>query len=216
MRSLLRGMSLLLLSLVSLSFPASAQNEVKEIGISVGLNLADFHGADANGADTRTGFQGGGFISFPLSHYLAIQFGVGYSQQGAKVDVGGGTSGTFQLNYVQLPLFLKLSSPLASNRSLRPHIYMGPVIGIKTGCKLKVAGGGVPTTEFQCDDPNLQVKTKSSDIALALGIGLDIGAISVGVRYQLGLTKIEDSSQPADIKNRVLAIMAGYRFRLGR
>ena len=137
MRSLLRGMSLLLLPLVSLNLPASAQEEVKEIGISVGLNMADFRGADADAAETRKGFQAGGFISFPLSHYLAIQLGVGYSQQGAKVDVGGGTSGTFQLNYIQLPAFLKLSSPLASNRSLRPNIYLGPVIGIKTGCKLR-------------------------------------------------------------------------------
>jgi hypothetical protein len=216
MRSMLRGISLLLLPLVSLSSPADAQEEAKEIGIFVGLNMADFHGADATGADNRTGFQGGGFISFPFSRSLAIQFGLGYSQQGAKVDVGGGTSGTFQLDYILVPAFLKLSAPLANNRSLRPHVYMGPVLGFKTKCKVKVQGGGVPTTEFQCDDPNLQLETKSTDFSLAIGAGLDIGAASVGVRYQLGLTKIDDTSQPADIKNRVFAIIGGYRFRLGR
>ena len=37
----------------------------------------------------------------------------------------------------------------------------------------------------------------------------------LALRYQLGLSSIDDSGAGADIKNRVLAIVAGYGFRLG-
>lgn len=214
MRSLLCGL-ILLGPLALLNAPAAAQDWGSTIEISAGLNLADFYGDDADGADTRTSFQAGGSASFPFSRSFAVQIGLGYSRQGTTADVGGGTTLTFMLDYIQVPVLLKLSAPLATNRSLSPYLNLGPVVGFQTKCNVKAAGGGVPTTELACDDPNLQLDTKSVDVSVALGVGLDIGRASLGLRYQLGLTSIDDSDSNADLKNRVLAILAGYRFRLG-
>jgi hypothetical protein len=140
--------------------------------------------------------------------------GVAYSQQGTGVDLGGGVSGTFKLDYLEVPLLLELAAPLQGNPRIRPFAVLGPAVGLEVGCKVRGESGS-QSAEVDCDDPLLGLDTKKVQAGLHFGAGIEISRFFVGLRYQLGLTSIDDTGADADIKNRVLAIVAGYGFRLG-
>ena len=52
------------------------------IGGKAGFNVSDLSFEDDEGIDTRTGFIGGGFVSFPIGDFFAIQPEVLYSAKG--------------------------------------------------------------------------------------------------------------------------------------
>jgi hypothetical protein len=209
----MRPFTALALVLPLLAAPVSAQDRAVA-GFYGGVNFAKFGGDDVSNVDTRTGFQAGVFASFPLGKMIALMPGVAYSQEGTGVDVGGGVTGTFKLDYIEVPLLLKLSAPLQGNSNLRPYFVAGPSLGFQVGCKLR-AESGSQSAEADCDDPTVNLKTKSVQAGLTFGAGLEISRLFLGLRYQLGLTSIDDTGGNNDIKNRVLAIVAGYGFRLG-
>ena len=51
---------------------------------------------------------------------------------------------------------------------------------------------------------------KSTDFGSVLGFGLNVGPIYVDVRYNMGLSTIDDSANPDDIKNRVISFNVGF------
>lgn len=210
-RSLL--LSLLLPLVARAQQPIAPQGAV--IGPFGGINFAKFGGSDVGSVDTRTGFQAGIFASFPIGKYVAIAPSVSYSQEGTSVDVGGGVSGTFALDYIEVPVLLKLGAPLAGTGQLRPYVMAGPALGFLLSCKVK-ASSGSQSAEVDCDDPSLNgLDTKTVQFSAQFGAGLDIGRFTLGLRYHLGLTSVDDSGADADVKNRVFSIIAGYGFRLG-
>jgi len=192
--------------------PVAPQGAV--IGPFGGINFAKFGGSDVGPVDTRTGFQAGIFASFPIGKFVAIAPSVSYSQEGTSVDVGGGVSGTFALDYIEVPVMLKLGAPLAGTGQLRPYVMAGPALGFLLTCKVK-ASSGSQSAEADCDDPTLGLDARSLQVSADFGAGLDIGRFTVGLRYHLGLTSVDDTGADADVKNRVFSIIAGYGFRLG-
>lgn len=208
--------ALLLALLLTPPVAAQAPGQQTLIGAFGGINFAKFVGDDVGDVDTRTGIQAGLFASLPLGRYFALVPSIGYSQQGTSVDVGGGTTGTFRLDYIEVPVLLKLSAPLAGPGRLRPYLVAGPSLGLEVSCEL-AASNGSQSAEADCNDATLGVDldTKAVQVSAVFGAGMDIGRVTVGLRYQLGLSSIDDTGADADIKNRVLAITAGYGFRIG-
>jgi hypothetical protein len=106
------------------------------------------------------------------------------------------------LNYVNIPVLLKfyLLGGL--------HIYAGPQIGFLTGGTyedLNMAGEKVE------EDPADFVK--SSDFSLAFGAGMDLPLNLVAeVRYNLGLSDINDITGGVESNSRVFQLSVGYRF----
>jgi len=190
----------------------SGQAHRPEFGAEVGLNLATLGGSDVDGADLRTAFAGGGFVRFPMGASFAIEPAVFYSQQGAT-DKGGGVKVTFKVDYLQVPVRFRFAAPLASSTRIRPYAYIAPALAINLGCKVRGEASG-QSAEVDCDDPILGggFEAKAVDFGVHLGAGLEISRFTLGLRYQLGLTSIDDSGNDQDVKNRVFAIVAGYRF----
>jgi hypothetical protein len=185
------------------------------IGPLAGINFAKFGGDDVGDVDTRTGFQAGLFAVLPLSRFLALMPSVSYSQEGTAVNPGGGVSGSFKLDYLEVPVLLKLSAELNDNENLRTYAVAGPAVGFQLKCQVH-ASSGSQSADVDCDDPTLGLDSKKVQFSGVFGAGLDIDRFTVGLRYQLGLSSIDDTGADADIKNRVLSIVAGYGFRLGR
>lgn len=204
----------LLVALPALPLLAQAPQETL-IGPFAGVNFAKFGGGDVSGVDTRTGFHAGVFATFPLGRYFAVVPAVAYSQEGTSVDLGSGVTGTFKLDYLEVPVLLKLGAPLAGRGNLRPWVEAGPDVGFKVSCKVR-AESGSQSAEVDCNDPALGADIKGVQFSALFGAGLDVGRLTFGLRYQLGLSKIDDSGAEADVKNRVFALFAGYGFRLGR
>ena len=181
------------------------------IGPMAGVNFAKLAGDGATGVKSRTGFQLGLFGSIPLGPVVSLQPSVAYSQQGAQLDDGGVTV-KFKLNYIEAPLLLRLSAPLQGSGNLRPFFEAGPALAIEASCKVS-GSNGTQSVEFGCDDDQVQLQRKKTAFSLHFGAGLEVDRLFLAARYQLGLSSIDDTG--GDVKHRVIAIIAGYGFRLG-
>ena len=208
MRSLMRALGAAALLLL----PAMAQAQGRfQSGVEAGVLLAKFGGDDAGGAKTRVGVAGGGFLRLPLGRIFALEPALLYASQGTKVE-GGGTTNTYKMEYWQVPLRLRVSVPTGG--LLRPWFYVAPAIALRDRCRLEIKPGN-QSLEADCNDRGAlgtRFDTKALETSVHLGAGLEYGRIQLGVRYQYGLSTIDNSDPSADLKHRVLAIVGGYRF----
>jgi hypothetical protein len=193
------------------SFVSYAQMQA---GLKAGLNIANIGGSDADelvgqSLDSKTAFAGGVFFMYQFSDMFAIQPEAYYSMKGATYSVSGADL-TISLDYIEIPLLLKFIIPIEGS-NIRPSIFAGPAIGFNTTHKMKVEYSG---TSAEMDIPD----TKSTDFSLAFGggIGFPVGSgeLGVDIRYILGLSTIDDSSDPWDIKNNVINFNLYYGFSL--
>jgi len=176
-------------------------------GIKGGLNLAKLGGSDVSNVDSRTTFNAGGFVEFVVSDFIGIQPELLFTMKGAKekFDYEGVTlKSEVKLTYLEIPVLFKLYVPV-EGVSFKPFIYAGPSIGFKLSSKIKVSSGG-ESVEEDIED------LKSTDFGFNFGVGSNIGPIIIGIRYNLGLTSIDDSADPDDVKNRVLSFNVGFGF----
>lgn len=205
---------LLIVSILGIASPSDAQ---VSLGIKGGTNFAKLGGADAGDNSSITGITGGGYMVVKLSESLSFQPEVLFTQRGTKMTVDQVTDAKFKLGYFEVPMLLRISPPMTDAKS-RPHLIAGPSIGFKTSCKVQGDAGSI-SVDVKCSDPNFDIPLKSTEFGLIAGGGADfnVGRVVVGLdaRYYLGLTKIDDSSNPDDVKNRGIGIMLGVRFPLG-
>ena len=59
------------------------------------------------------------------------------------------------------------------------------------------------------------LRTRSLVWSGQVGAGIEVSRLFVEARYQKGLTSIDDSGEGLEIRNRVLAVVTGYGFRVG-
>ena len=200
----------------SLAVPQASAQGIK-LGVKGGVNIADLGGADAGSStETKAGFVAGGFAEFMIGDMFAIQPEVLYSQKGAK-ETSGGDELKLKLDYIEVPVLLKVNIPIEGSK-VHPTVYAGPAVAFKASCKLSGTSGGV-SASADCDAGGADF-VKSTDFGLAFGGGIsfDVGGAEIGVdvRYTLGLSTIDDSTDPDDIKNRVISIMGTVGFSPNR
>jgi len=183
------------------------------LGLKAGLNISNLSGDDISNTDSRTGFAGGAFFMYQFSNMFAIQPEAYYSMKGAtQSETINGTDYkyTISFDYIEVPVLLKLLIPIQGS-NINPSIFAGPSIGFNTTHKAKVEING---TSAEMDVPNIT----STDFSLVFGAGLGfpVGQNELGfdVRYILGLSTVDDSSDPADIKNGVINFNAYFGFSL--
>ena len=205
------GIQLGLVLVAAMVVPAHGQGRKVHLAAVGGVNFATWTGDDVgSSAERRTGFHAGGTIGLDLSQAITLQTGLIYSQEGTGAQAGG-ISGSVKVDYLEVPLELKAGTTLRGTTPIRPYLVAGAGIGFKTRCKIEASSGGA-SAEADCDDPSVQLQLKGTDFGLRFGAGVDIGRVTVGGRYQLGLTSVDDTGANADIKNSVLAVTAGFRF----
>jgi hypothetical protein len=204
---------LLAVALTTLTTGVSARAQVPVVGVYAGINRATFDGSgtisgfDARDEVNRNAFQVGIFGSFPLSRYLAVNPAVGYTEMGTGLDRRNGIKSDVKLAYLEAPISLKLGIPLGPNGGVRPYLTAGPALGLELSCS---RSGGL-----DCDSDRVNLRTKSLVFSGQLGAGVEVSRLFVEVKYQRGFSSIDDSGDALEIKNRVLAVVAGYGFRVG-
>jgi hypothetical protein len=206
-------------SLAALLLPVltSAQTAVR-IGPVVGVNSADVRTGNLTESldiDRRTGLVAGAFATIGVSPRFAIQPELLYSQQGAKVPIEAGIVGVVKLDYIQVPVLAQLRFPGGGNAV--PFLIAGPSLGIKASCKARAEGFGT-SIGFDCDDPGLGLNPFTcTDVSGVIGLGVEVSGLTISARYQHGFSNINDLVGDIEtIHNRVLSLMVGYGFRLGR
>jgi outer membrane protein with beta-barrel domain len=223
MRLRLSAVSVALLSSITISAAALAQGTpaarpAPRLGLLAGLNLSTVGGDDVDDAEGRTGGIFGGYVSLGIGRSWAIQPEVLFSMKGAT-DNSGGDETTLKVNYIEVPLLLRLNIPTAG--SVDPHVYAGPSFAYRASCKLSGQNAGV-SASIDCDDLDelagediVDIAKMDWGLALGGGLGFDLAgrALNLGVRYTLGLKEI---SNGGDVYNRVLSFIASYEFPIGR
>lgn len=171
-------------------------------GITGGASLSTFTGDLVEDAKNYSTYIVGGFVRVGAMGF-AVQPGLYYTGKGAKSeDANGVDQGTVKLNYVQVPLVLRLRL----GNSL--YIGAGPAIGFKVSCKLaqplSSSYSGTDCAEGSTEDP-----VKSTEVSGIAEAGIEIGKFSIGARADLGLTNV------FDIGTASLSRSSALRGRLG-
>lgn len=199
-----------ILALAVLAVPADAQKV--SVGLKAGPNFVTLSGDDVSNVESFARVIGGGFMVVQFGNNLAFQPEVLYAQKGAK-DVDGDEIMKLKLDYFEVPLLLR-AHPALTGRFL-PHVIAGPTIAYNSNCDASLSEAGVEAT-IDCDD---LMPLKDWDFGVAMGGGVDMAVgkafIVLDLRYTLGLSNIDDDSNPSDAKNRAFSIMAGFRYPLG-
>ena len=189
----------------------SAQSNIK-VGPTVGLNFSTIGGKDAQGnLSSKTGLLIGGFMDYQFSDMFALSPAIVYSMKGAT-EADQGVNYTFTLNYIEVPVFLKLYIPLAGNSTVKPELFAGPSFGFNVASSVEATAGG------QSQSADLSNSTKGFDMGLAFGGGVAFpagtGSLDISIRYSLGLTSWDNSGNNLTLTNNVIQLVAGYGFSL--
>jgi hypothetical protein len=149
-------MKKIILSLAIVAFSTAAFAQLSG-GIRAGVNLSDNTG-DGVEADMKAGLQLGVYLVGNLSDKIALQPELVYSSFGSKSD-----GGDFKLGYISIPILLRY------NFNDMVNVHVGPQFGILSSAKF--------------EDVDVKDGMKGLDTGLAIGLGLDFGALNAGVRY---------------------------------
>jgi len=219
----MRRLGLVTVAMTALALTVPAAHDVAgqtTLGFRGGVNFASLSGDGGDAFDSRTGLGIGATLAIPVSPTLGIQLGLGYQQKGASASEDGAEL-TLALDYVEIPALLRFTIPAAG--SISPRLYLGPTLSFEASCSVSAEASGI-SASIACDQSEgelgVDVATKSIDFGAMGGAGLAFGtagplSITLDVFYTLGLTSIDDSDSPDDVKNRTWMIHGGVELPFG-
>jgi hypothetical protein len=194
--------TLILAALVLTVGAANAQN--LRFGVSAGVDASRFALSGASGGPVvyKTNAVGGLSLEAIVSSNFSLQLDASYSSQGAGViNSDGSTAGSYQFDYITVPVVAKLYG--TKNLSF----VVGPQIGFLLKANTRSSG-----------DPDTDVKDQLETIDYYAVFGTEYrfnNGIFVSGRYHTGISNlVKDESTNTDIKNRYLSFRVGYSLPL--
>ncbi|MCI9846465.1 porin family protein [Flavobacterium pectinovorum] len=181
---------------------AQDNNVNTEFGIKGGVNMSNFYNEDADDKNMLFGFNAGLYATLPISDFVAIQPELLFTTRGSELEYNGLVSGStkFKLNYIELPLLVRVN--LTKNFNIHAGGYASYLVSSK------ITGEGDIDFEQEFDTDNFN----KFDAGIAAGVGLDFNPISVGLRYNYGLTTfIKDGDNSSDLKNTNFSLYLSYK-----
>jgi len=154
------------------------------LGIKGGVNLSSFFTKDDSNSKMLTGFNFGVFGKMQISNQISVQPEFNFTTKGAEVVYNSlivdGTA-RFRLNYVEIPLLLVINITRNFNINAGPYAaYMiSGIVKNESNINLFNFEQNIETQDYN-----------RVDAGIALGAGIDLGAISLGARYNYGLTNV--------------------------
>lgn len=176
-----------------------------KFGVKAGPQLTTIVGDDFDEADSKIGFNVGGYANIRFSEQFAFQPEVLYSMQGAKEEIAG-TDISYNLSYINVPLMVKWYAYDGLN------FEFGPQVGFNVAAKAKVEGSAFDIADGTYDFDELPggAEVETIDFGVNIGAGYEFtNGLNLGLRYGLGLTDIVKDS---DAKNSVFSLGVGYSF----
>jgi len=233
--------SLVLLAVLALaSAPLTAQTpapaSAPRVGVLGGLNSATLTGEElldeeGTAIDRRNGFVGGLYLTLPLrTPGLTFRPELLYAQKGASANVSftdeGSTfdlRGTVALSYLELPLLLQYTVPTAGG--LRPQLYAGPAMSLRTACRVRIRtsfGGESAGQSANCDEAGGADEDVASVrrfdaggvVGGALAFAVGGQALAVGARYTHGFVRLADDGESP--RNRAFAVYGSLQLPAAR
>ena len=177
------------------------------LGLKAGVNLAnlDVNSNVKANYGNRTGYHGGAFLSLKFAK-VGIQPEVLFSKQGSNFSLNGKDYES-NFDYINVPIMIKLYTVLGINLQVGPQFSF---LSSASGKAINNATGDVTAASTDL--------YKSSDLSVAMGVGWDLPfGLTIDGRYNLGLSKIQDSPDLDATKNQVFQFAVGYKiFKFGK
>lgn len=183
-----------------------ANAQETKFGVKGGLNVANLTGDEDEDNSSKVGFHLGGFVEIKVSDKFSVQPELLFSTQGTKFEetvLGTLVEYKTNLSYLNIPVMAKYY--VAEGFSLEA----GPQIGFLTSAKYKIESEGNESEVDGKDD------FESVDFGVNFGAGYDFTEnLSVGLRYNLGLSNVYKTEAGDDFKNsnNVFSVSLGYKF----
>jgi hypothetical protein len=188
-----------------------------------GLNLANMIIEDNDGKisdefTNRAGFNAGLLAGIGLGP-IGVEGGLLVSSRGYNIDVTDGnttTTGNMNSLYLDIPIDLKLELGLGP---IGIYGSFGPVISYGFGGKVTSKTTNNLTDEV-LEDIDEKIKWGSSeedhlkkmDVGIGLGGGVNLGKLSLGVKYIWGVSNIAPTTDNGyKINNRTLQVNLGIK-----
>lgn len=217
--------SLVLAALVLAAAPMRAQSVAgvashTRFGVIGGVNFATI--TETKSTDPLTGVYAGLQLVLPRNEIVSLQLEAAWSQRGVHAPGSDSASGapldvTLHNDYVEMPILIRLESPLALGIhpiGVIPFLVVGPSFGVSVHCTIARApadGSTSASPDSQVCDTALGVKTFDFGAVAGAGFAAPVGsrAFTVSARYTLGL---EDVFEGRTGRSRTLALLAGLTF----
>lgn len=188
---------------------AQDNNVNTEFGVKGGFNMSNLYNNNADDENILYGFNAGVYATLPVSDFIAIQPEILFTTKGAELEYDNAfVSGTgkFKLNYIEVPLLVRVN--VTKNFNIHAGGYASYLVSSK------VSGDGDFNFDEEIDTDDLN----KFDAGLSAGVGVDFNPISIGLRYNYGLTTIGKERTVAgttytvpDAKNSNLTLYLSYK-----
>jgi len=190
---------------------AQDNNVNTEYGVKGGFNMSNLYGSgdDVDDNNILYGFNAGVYATLPISDFVAIQPELLFTTKGSKLEYNSAfASGDakFRLNYIELPLLVRVN--VTKNFNIHAGGYASYLVSSK------ISGNGTVDFDQNIDTDDLN----KFDAGLSAGVGVDFNPISVGLRYNYGLTTVGKERTVAgttytfpDAKNSNLSLYLSYK-----
>ena len=165
------------------------------LGAKAGANLGKIDGSSFK-SEFNLGYQVGGFAEIDFTKGFGIQPEVLFSQTNTTVTdepLSGLKPGEkISLNYLNVPILLRL------NASKLLTINLGPQFSVLTNNHKTTAG-------------NIGDAFKGGDLAMVAGAQINLGALKLYGRYNIGLNNINEIGDQQKWKNQQIQFGLGLR-----
>ena len=171
-----------------------AAGNAQTFGLKAGMNVSSLTNAD--GAESKIGFNGGLFMNSALAENFSIQPEFLYNSKGAK-DNGVFGDMSLNLDYISVPVMFQYNAT--------PQFYLeaGPEFSFLASAKAKGAGATVDVKD----------EMNSFDFGVGLGAGYYfIPNFGITARYVAGFMDIVKDNTDDAVKNNVFQIGLAYKF----
>lgn len=200
-----------LLAVMFLSTNVFSQGVKLRIGPEVGINIASLSQTPDFSYTTRTGLIVGANLDMGFGQYISVMPGLKFVMEGGGGSDGAGGSFAVKLNYLQIPVMLKVTFPLTE---VKPYLLAGPVLAINMSANQdNTPQGGTSTTT----DVSNSVSGTDFDITFGGGVGFKVTPkvdLFVQFGYMLGLSNILKNNTATTLKNNGIQLTAGAMFGL--
>lgn len=204
--------ALVLSCAIPLVAPAVAAGQTIHGGVKGGIvfsNLSNLRDAielpDGVDIDMRTGSLLGGFVTFDVNEWFAVQPEVLFTTKGATPSDGENEL-RIDLDYIDVPVLARFT-PIANNPF---YLLAGPSLNFNVRAK---ATEDFEDSSEDEEEEDIKDDIEGTEFGLVFGAGVSIRNFLVEGRYIAGLTNIakgEDIDE--SVRNRAFAILVGFRF----
>jgi hypothetical protein len=183
--------------LTVLAVSATLNAQSLHLGIEAGANFDKIQGQSFNDG-FNAGFQGGAFVDIGIGKTLGIEPEVLFNQTNTQYVKGSNniiptlTDGSsVNLNYLTIPVLLNI------NAAKLLTLQAGPQYGILMNKKNTLLEDG-------------SAAFKSGNFGIVLGARLNIGALKVFGRYNIGLSNISDATNSDKWTSQQIQLGLGF------